>query len=419
MSAGAGGAGGIDGATLLSFLDRILAMPSRSAASRSMSLRTNLYTAILHLIHHLQRGPSAPPSTPPPPPPEELEAVLSRHRASLLQVAVKDLASPDDKPPAWDPAWEGRTVALAIVQLLLPVGRPSLGPANSSHSRVGGGRGYVPSSSFGGRSSAFASSLAASQQGPGLEGIISQYNLLMHLCDDLEGRTALGEVLDITLTESRHAHLLAYKGKMGVLLHMAQDPEGLRELTDYRLLDKLACCSFLLTHAQGERHIRSLLRRPKGGFELGILARRFHQLLLPTLQLLVALLHDERDAAGLREPVARFIWGHRHICREVLCGQPGGGGGGGEDECAAAAKFLTEAIATADGCTTLALQHCTSAHRTSHAAPSLHAPMACPTTAHLWVLDLHMFHSPLRPFFPAPLIFPPPLHEIVLGCRSL
>ncbi len=41
---------------------------------------------------------------------------------TYTQIAVKDLAAPDEKPPDWDSRWEGRTVALAIVQVCVYAG---------------------------------------------------------------------------------------------------------------------------------------------------------------------------------------------------------------------------------------------------------------------------------------------------------
>lgn len=52
-------------------------------------MRTNLYTAILNLVHYLERETVAVGSPSDEAPPQaEIEAVISRHRGSLLQVRL-------------------------------------------------------------------------------------------------------------------------------------------------------------------------------------------------------------------------------------------------------------------------------------------------------------------------------------------
>lgn len=130
-----------------------------------------------------------------------------------------------------------------------------------------------------------------------LMGLLVHHNLVAHLTQDLlpgDAGANLGEVLDVTKTEDKQPQLLIFTGKMNVLLQLAQDAEGMRELAHNRTIHKLAQSRYLISHVQTEQHLRTLIRPHAGGaHSAGVLGKRFHLLLLPTLKLLVMLLHGK------------------------------------------------------------------------------------------------------------------------------
>ena len=106
-------------------LDFLLSVPSMTIATSDVSLRADLYSAILKLLQYLKRprvrtldgqdsfavGES----------PQDLEEVLTRHRTELFRVAVLDIASlPAERasPAESRLECESKASALAIIQVL-------------------------------------------------------------------------------------------------------------------------------------------------------------------------------------------------------------------------------------------------------------------------------------------------------------
>jgi len=283
---------------LLRDLDFLLSVPARTVGTSGIALRADLYSAILKLLQYLkrQRGGVAPAqgqragaSTPP-----EVEEVLARHRMDLLGVAVMDMAGrlADKLSPAERRLeCESKATALAIIQMLLP--------------KPGGVR-----------------SMVAPEVGPTMRGLLIHHSLVPHLTEDMlpgDHGSQLGELLDVTKTEDKQPLLLVFTAKMAVLLQLAQDPEGMRELANCRTIYRLARCRYLISHVQNEQHLRALIRPQDGGpHSTGILVKRFHHLLLPTLQLFVMLLHNVTEGRKIAEPALEFLWAHRYLVQEVL-----------------------------------------------------------------------------------------------------
>ncbi|EKX54075.1 hypothetical protein GUITHDRAFT_100324 [Guillardia theta CCMP2712] len=276
--------------SLLGFLDFIMALPMRTQARSSVALRGDLYAAILKLLEFLRSSSEPLAATPGPSGRRvgDVERVMKQHKLSLLQVALADIAVRHDKPMGEEE--DSRALALGVIQSILPCSS-----RRSKGSSVETGEGAGDSLS--------------------LRGIIAHFSLVDHLTDDLDGHSQLGEVLDVTRTEERQPLLLLFTCKVSILLQLAQDPEGLSELTEGKVMQKLARASFLRSHITSESQVRSLLRSDGTG---GVLCQRFHLLLLPTLKLFVALLHDAAEGSALLLPALQFLWNHQLLLRELF-----------------------------------------------------------------------------------------------------
>jgi hypothetical protein len=196
---------------LLKDLDFLLSVPAQTVATSGISLRADLYSAILKLLQYLQRrraregdvvrgraggallGSGAEV-------PADVEEVLARHRTELFRVAVLDMSSlPEGKASAAERRveCESKAVALAVIQVLLP--------------QPGG----IRDDGWGMEGQSLAT----------LKGLLVHHNLVMHLTDYMlpgdEG-SQLGEVLDVTKTEDKQPQLLIFTAKMAVLLQLAQ-----------------------------------------------------------------------------------------------------------------------------------------------------------------------------------------------------
>ena len=105
-----------------------------------------------------------------------------------------------------------------------------------------------------------------------------------------------------------------------------QDPEGMRELANSRIMYRLAKSRYLISHVQSEQHLGALISPHAGGpHSVGVLSKRFHLLLLPTLRLFVMLLHEVTEGRRITEPALEFLWSHRYLIRQLL--RVGGGAG--------------------------------------------------------------------------------------------
>ena len=321
-------------AQLLHDLDFLLSVPAQTVASSGVTLRADLYSAILKLLQYLQLAGGGSGKLRDGMP-GDLEMVVERHRADLFRVAVLDVASVSAlKASAAEQRveYESKATALAVIQMLLP--------------QTGRGEGVGGGSGDGGTT---------------MKGLLVHHNLVLHLTDDLlpgEDGTNLGEVLDVTKTEDKQPQLLMFNAKMAVLLRIAQDPEGMRELANSRIIYRLARSRYLLSHVQSEHHLRTLFRsNPRGPQTSGLLAKRLHLLLLPTLKLFLMLLHDVTDGLNITAAALEFLWAHRYLVREVLhveqddIGTMLGGGARGtgamaqeSDECIEERRLLLDAL---------------------------------------------------------------------------
>ena len=214
--------------------------------------------------------------------------VVARHRMELLTQLVLDTSSPPDRvSPAWDPRFENRAVGLTLLQALLPLRRPGQGE------------------------------LAAAVEPGTLQGILAHLGLVRHLTDDLEGRTALVDVLDLSVTETGSAQLLCYRCKMDALISIAMDPCGAEELVGAGVLGALASAAFLPSPSSVGPRLSTLVWgdwAPPSGF-----CRRLHALLLPALRLIGCLLHSHE--AGGRWPAGlagRFVERYHKVLHELL-----------------------------------------------------------------------------------------------------
>ncbi len=93
------------------------------------------------------------------------------------------------------------------------------------------------------------------QSGPTMRGLLIHHSLVLHLIEDMlpgDSGSQLGELLDLTKTEDKQPLLLIFTAKMAVLLQLAQDPDGLRELansrTIYRLVIVYFVCMYIHLH---------------------------------------------------------------------------------------------------------------------------------------------------------------------------
>jgi hypothetical protein len=98
-------------------------------------------------------------------------------------------------------------------------------------------------------------SMAVPQSGPTMRGLLIHHSLVLHLIEDMlpgDSGSQLGELLDLTKTEDKQPLLLIFTAKMAVLLQLAQDPDGLRELansrTIYRFVIVYFVCMYIHLH---------------------------------------------------------------------------------------------------------------------------------------------------------------------------
>jgi hypothetical protein len=98
-------------------------------------------------------------------------------------------------------------------------------------------------------------SMSMPQSGPTMRGLLIHHSLVLHLIEDMlpgDSGSQLGELLDLTKTEDKQPLLLIFTAKMAVLLQLAQDPDGLRELansrTIYRLVIVYFVCMYIHLH---------------------------------------------------------------------------------------------------------------------------------------------------------------------------
>ena len=95
-------------------------------------------------------------------------------------------------------------------------------------------------------------SMSVPQRGPTMRGLLIHHSLVLHLIEDMlpgDSGSQLGELLDVTKTEDKQPLLLIFTAKMAVLLQLAQDPDGLRELTNcrtiYRFISVYFVCNYI------------------------------------------------------------------------------------------------------------------------------------------------------------------------------
>ena len=109
-------------AQLLHDLDFLLSVPAQTVASSGVTLRADLYSAILKLLQYLQLAGGGSGKLRDGMP-GDLEMVVERHRADLFRVAVLDVASVSAlKASAAEQRveYESKATALAVIQMLLP-----------------------------------------------------------------------------------------------------------------------------------------------------------------------------------------------------------------------------------------------------------------------------------------------------------
>jgi len=289
-------------ALLLRCLPLLLALPTAAPARSGITLRADLYAAILRSLAGLraplgERDGSAGGGDGSAR--EAMEELLAPRRGELLRVAAHDLASPEQEPSPWDKRWECRATALALVQALLP--------------------GADPSSEGTGQAVARRAPAAVARE-VSLLGAAAHLSLIEHLTDDLLPGAVLGDVLDVTATERLVPHLLMFSAKMATLLTLALSPDGRAALRAARVMHRLADSTFLRARASGPA--AALLVRPaRRGRAQGLVGQRFHLLLLPTLRLFAAMLRaDAVTAAASRAPARRFLANHRDIFEALLSG---------------------------------------------------------------------------------------------------
>ncbi|TIB02516.1 hypothetical protein E3P96_02113 [Wallemia ichthyophaga] len=111
--------------------------------------------------------------------------------------------------------------------------------------------------------------------------------------------------------------LYVFEAKMSSLLRMAQDNKGAEKLLDAQLFTVLAQCEFISCRPSGEETLMD--------YEsfLPPAAERYHQLLLPTLQLASTVLSSvgSTSTAAAKEALG-FVYAHREVFLEILRDNP-------------------------------------------------------------------------------------------------
>ncbi|KAJ2707566.1 hypothetical protein H4R19_004891, partial [Coemansia spiralis] len=242
------------------------------AAQASLQLRGNVYAAMLHFIGGARKLRAADQR-------RRLEAgALDSLTSTPLGERLLEAASADaaDAPEAW------RTVAFALLDAVA-----ALYAADSRPSRV---------VQFLARRNYFA----------------AYVGVLVRREDQALQATLQADPASLNA-------LYIYEAKMALFIRLAQRADGAERLIENGVLDVLADCAFL-DQRPGDRGMAADAFLPAR-------AERFHQLLMPALNLLLALVpHVGRDNLTVWMKAARFVAQHYAVLESILkdVAQPAG-----------------------------------------------------------------------------------------------